>query len=419
MENNDNFLLQGYRALDLTDEKGFLCAKILADLGVDVIKIEQPGGDQCRRYGPFFHLDTHPEKSLLWAAYNTNKRGITLDITTRDGQTLFKRLAENADFIIESFPTGYMSDLGLGYETLKTVNPLIIMTSITPFGQEGPCKDWKGSDIVSMATGGFMALVGDGDRPPVRVSLDQACLHACSEGAIGLLIALYDRHNSGQGQHIDVSIQASVVTTSISAIPYWDMGQIILRRSGSYRVGQREGGKKIPQQWACNNGFVSYAIWGGQAGIKTNQALVDWMKSDGMATETLLTMDWASFDIKTADDTLMNNIEDGIASFFLAHTKEELYQGALERRIQLFPINNIKDIVHDPQLKARGFWEKVEYGESGTEIIYPGAFAKSSEAGIRIYRPAPKIGEHNKEIYQGELCLSDQEMNILRQSGVI
>lgn len=416
---NDKSLLQGYRALDLTDEKGQLCAKILADLGVDVIKIERPGGDECRRFGPFFHGETHPEKSLLWAAYNTNKRGITLDITTMCGSFLFKKLAENTDFIVESFSPGYMSDIGLGFDALREINPRIIMTSITPFGQNGPRRDWKSSDIVSMATGGFMALVGDNDRPPVRISLDQAFLHACSEGAIGSLIALYDRHQSCEGQHIDISIQASVVTTSISAIPYWDMGKVILRRSGSYRVGQRKGGKKIPQQWACKDGFVSYAIWGGQAGIKTNRALVDWMHGEGLATETLLTMDWARFDLKTADDGLMNMIEEGIARFFLAHTKDELYRGALERRIQLFPISSIKDIVNDPQLRARDFWEQVEDMEPGMNITYPGAFAKSSEASIRIYRPAPRIGEHNREIYQGELGLSDHEINILRQSGII
>ena len=259
-EKKNGFLLRNYRVLDLTDEKGLLCSKILADLGADVIKIEKPGGDGCRRLGPFFKGDTHPEKSLLWFAYNLNKRGITLDISTRDGSLLFKRLVKNADFVIESFSPGYMPSLGLGYENLKEINPAIIMTSITPFGQDGPNKDWKTSDIVGMATGGFMALVGDSDRPPVRISVDQAYSHGCSEAAVASLVSLFDRHQSGQGQYIDVSIQASVVTTTISAVPYWDMGEVILKRSGPYRAGLREGGKVVPQQWACKDGFVSYAI---------------------------------------------------------------------------------------------------------------------------------------------------------------
>lgn len=418
-EKKNGFLLRNYRVLDLTDEKGLLCSKILADLGADVIKIEKPGGDDCRRLGPFFKGDTHPEKSLLWFAYNLNKRGITLDISTRDGSLLFKRLVKNADFVIESFSPGYMPSLGLGYATLKEINPAIIMTSITPFGQDGPNKDWKTSDIVGMATGGFMALVGDSDRPPVRISVDQAYSHGCSEAAVASLVSLFDRHQSGQGQYIDVSIQASVVTTTISAVPYWDMGEVILKRSGPYRAGLREGGKVVPQQWACKDGFVSYAIWGGQAGARTNQALVGWMDSYGMATDTLLNMDWAAYDLKTAEDSLMKEIEEGIAEFFLSRTKEELYQGALERRIQLYPIYTIEDIVKDPHLRQRGFWEDLEHEDLDTKITYPGAFAKSSEVDIKPYRRAPHIGEHNHEIYQGELGLTDIELNTLRQAGVI
>ncbi|MBN1626493.1 MAG: CoA transferase [Deltaproteobacteria bacterium] len=418
-EKKKDLLLQNYRVLDLTDEKGLLCAKILADLGADVIKIEKPGGDDCRRFGPFFHGETHPEKSLFWLAYNLNKRGITLDIKCSEGKRLFNKLVENADFVIESFDPGYMSRLGLGYKDLSSINRRLIMTSITPFGQDGPRRDWKGSDIVFMATGGFMALVGDDDRPPVRISVDQASLHGCAEAVVASLIALHDRHQSGEGQYIDVSIQASVVTTTLSAIPFWDMGEVILKRSGPYRAGLREGSKTVPQQWACKDGFVSYAIWGGQAGVKTNTALVEWMDSYGMATELLLDMDWAAYDLKTAEDSLMNAIEEDIARFFMSRTKEELYQGALERRIQLYPIYTIEDIVKNPHLKARNFWEKLEHPELDAQITYPGAFAKSSEVDLNIYRRAPLIGEHNHEIYVGELGLRDDELNILRQAGII
>jgi crotonobetainyl-CoA:carnitine CoA-transferase CaiB-like acyl-CoA transferase len=415
----NDFLLEKYRVLDLTDENGLLCAKILADLGADVVKIEKPGGDNCRRFGPFFKGDTNPEKSLFWFAYNLNKRGITLDIDSSEGHFLFERLVKDADFVIESFPPGHMAGLGLDYEALSSINPQLIMASITPFGQDGPRKDWKSSDIVSMATGGFMALVGDDDRPPVRISVDQAALHACAEAAVACLIAMHDRHRSGRGQCIDISIQASVVTTTISAVPYWDMGEVILKRSGPYRAGLREGGKVVPQQWACKDGFVSYAIWGGQAGARSNKALVDWMDSYGMATATLLNMDWPSYDLKTADESLMNEIEAGIARFFLSRTKEELYQGALERRIQLYPIYTIEDIVKNPHLKERGFWEDIEHEDLDTHITYPGAFAKSSEVELNAYRRAPRIGEHNHDIYIDELGLDFSELHMLRQAGVI
>jgi crotonobetainyl-CoA:carnitine CoA-transferase CaiB-like acyl-CoA transferase len=419
VEKKSPFLLKRYRVLDMTDEKGLLCGKILADLGADVIKIEKPGGDDSRRFGPFFKGSIHPEESLYWFALNLNKRGITLNLEREDGRSLFRRIARSADFIIESFPPGYLSELGLSYQHLKEINPGIILVSISPFGQTGPRKNWKITDIVGMATGGFMALVGDDDRPPIRVSFEQAYFHACAEAAVAALIALYGRYSSGEGQNIDVSIQASIVTTTISAIPFWDMSQTTLNRCGSYRVGLRGRNKRVPQQWPCKDGFVSYAIWGGQAGARTNQALVDWMEEEGMATETLKDMDWASFDLTKADDNLMENIEEGVARFFLVHTKEQLYQGAIERRIQLYPVYTIEDIVKDSHLKERGFWERVTHKELGTAITYPGAFARSSEVELRVVRRAPRIGEHNNEIYQSELGLSDMEIQTLRQAGVI
>lgn len=133
-----------YRVLDLTDEKGFLCGKILADLGMDVIKIEKPGGDEARKIGPFYHDITDPEKSLCWLAYNTSKRGITLNIENPDGVEIFKKLVKTAHFVIESFPPGYMDSLGLGYHALAEINPGLIMTSITPFGQTGPTVTTRG-----------------------------------------------------------------------------------------------------------------------------------------------------------------------------------------------------------------------------------------------------------------------------------
>lgn len=412
-------LLQNYRVLDVTDEKGLLCGKILADLGADVIKIERPGGDGCRRFGPFFKGDIHPEKSLFWFGLNLNKRGITLDLNKEDGRVLFRRLVGSADFLIESFSPGHLDELGLGRDDLSRINPGLIMVSITPFGQTGARKDWKMSDIVGMATGGFMALVGDDDKPPVRVSLDQAYYHACSEGAVAALVALYGRHRNGKGQHIDVSIEASIVTTTISAVPFWETGGTILKRCGSYRVGLRGRSKRVPQQWPCKDGFVSYAIWGGVAGARTNQALMEWMEKEGMCTELLRNMDWAAFDLSKADDKLMVQIEEGVGKFFLSHSKEELYLGAIKRRIQLYPIYTIEDIVKDSHLKARGFWKRVKHEELETEITYPGAFAKSSEVELGIARRAPLIGEHNKEIYQGELGLSGRELQTLRQGGVI
>jgi crotonobetainyl-CoA:carnitine CoA-transferase CaiB-like acyl-CoA transferase len=192
--------LDPYRVLDLTDEKGMLCGRILGDLGADVIKVERSGGDKSRNIGSFYQDMPHPERSLYWFAYNANKRGITLNLQTADGRGLFKRLAKTSDFIIESFAPGYLEELGLGYPVLSEIKPAIILISITPFGQSGPYRDYKSSDIVSMAMGGLMYITGDADRPPVRVSVEQSYLHAGAHAAIGALLALHYRVLTGKDQ---------------------------------------------------------------------------------------------------------------------------------------------------------------------------------------------------------------------------
>ena len=180
-------MLSPYRVLDLTDEKGLICGKLLGDLGADVIKIERPGGDSARNIGPFYHDEEDPEKSLFWWAFNTSKRGITLDIETAEGQEVFRRLVKSADFVIESFPPGHMDKLGLGYSALEELNPGIIMVSITPFGQTGPYKDYKAPDIVAWALGGVLGQWGDIDRPPIWIAHhSQISLHAAAEAAAGV-----------------------------------------------------------------------------------------------------------------------------------------------------------------------------------------------------------------------------------------
>ncbi|MBI2911455.1 MAG: CoA transferase, partial [Chloroflexi bacterium] len=170
-------MLSRYRVLDLADEKGQLCGRILADLGADVVKIEPPGGDPARGLGPFLHDTKDPEKSLSWYALNANKRGITLDLETEADQATLRRLAGEADFLVESFPPGHLDRLGLGYEALSGPNPRLIVISISPTGQEGPRARWATSDIVSMAMSGIMSVAGDPDRAPVRISEPQAYLH--------------------------------------------------------------------------------------------------------------------------------------------------------------------------------------------------------------------------------------------------
>ena len=183
--------LSDLRVLDLTDLRGALCAKLMGDMGADVIKIESPDGDPTRDIGPF--LDASPDRSLLYWFYNTSKRGVTLDVHKPAGQALFKRLVTNVDVVIESFPPGTLDRLGLGYDALTRLNPQLVLTSITPFGQSGPYADYKSSDTVAEALGGMVYVNGFPDEPPLRGLGLQAYHSAAFFGAIGTMSALWAR----------------------------------------------------------------------------------------------------------------------------------------------------------------------------------------------------------------------------------
>lgn len=412
-------MLSQYRCLDLCSEQGFFAGKLLGDMGADVIKIEKPGGDPSRKIGPFIHQEPHPEKSLYWLAFNVNKRGITLNIEIPEGQDVFQKLVLTSDMVMESFPLGYLDQLGLGYNDLKRLNPKIILTSITPFGQNGPYRNYKTSDLVSMSMGGITWLIGDPDRPPVTVGFPQAFLFAGTYAAIATLIALYHMEVSGEGQHIDVSIQQSLVPVTLNTIPHWTLNKNLVKRAGNRRSGLTSGAAQR-QTWQCKDGFVTLTIYGGARGSRINSALVQWMDEEGMATDYLKKKDWTSFDLAKVAPEDWEIIEGPIAQFFLRHTREELYQEAVKRGVMLFPVYEFKDLLLDQQLKERGFWIKVNAGIPGAEnMVYPGAFAQCSETPVKIGRPAPRIGEHNLEIYQDEMGISGERLHNFKQTNVI
>jgi crotonobetainyl-CoA:carnitine CoA-transferase CaiB-like acyl-CoA transferase len=412
-------MLSPYRALDLTDEKGLLCGKILADLGADVIQVERPGGNPARSIPPFLEDIADPERSLFWFAFSAGKRSITLDWESEAGKDLFKRLAKTADFIIESFPPGYLERTGLSYEVLTKTNPRLIVASITPFGQTGPFKDFKAGDLIASAMGGMVGCTGEPDRPPVRISADLAYCQAGVHAAIGLLIALSHRAATGQGQWVDVSMQASTVRTLHTQLPYWEYSNHIVQRSGIRRF---RGGVSTQEIWPCKDGFVSWMFFGGAVGTQQMRLMVEWMKGKGMAGSLSTgVQDWAALDLTKVSLEKIRSWERAIGDFFLAHTQEELYQGALEKRIPLTPLNDMSGVVEDEQLAARGFWAGVDHTELRTNIRYPGfLFLTSEEKCIpRVKRRAPLIGEHNAEIYLEELNLHEDELNALQREGIV
>src|SRR3989304_584329 len=204
-------MLSCYRILDLTGEKAFICGRALSDFGAEVIKIERPGGDPARFRGPFYKDVPDPEKNLTWFAFNANKKGITLDIQAEKGKEIFKKLAEKTDVVLESFTPDYLDGLGLGYEDLKKINPGIILTSMTGFGQEGPYRRYKDPDIVVRALGGLVYTAGYEDRPPLTVTYRHTHHLGAMNGAVGTMIALCHRVLTGRGQHVDAITQQALV----------------------------------------------------------------------------------------------------------------------------------------------------------------------------------------------------------------
>jgi len=413
-----NFLLAPYRVLDLTDDRGLLAGKILADLGADVLQIEPPGGSPARNIGPFYGDDPRPEKSLFWWAYAANKRSITLDLEQKDGRALLEKLVAEADFLIESNAPGYLEGLGLGYEHLAGINPKLVMVSITPFGQDGPYSNYQASDIVGMALGGFMYLTGDDDRAPIRISFPHFYLHGGAAGATAAMLAHAYRATTGEGQYVDVSCQQAVAKTLAHAPQMWDIEEVVLKRMGVFR--QTSGENRVRINWPCEDGYVNYMVQGGSVAYST-RALLAWMKEDGFEVTGLEAIDWEEIGYGAITPELMAQLGGPLGDFFKGHTRAELVQGSLDRRILLFPVATPSALQGHPQLEARGYFKEMEHPELGVAVQYPGAFVKSGDGGdiAGLYRRPPLIGEHNLEIYQGELGLSVQEIQSLKRNGVI
>ena len=407
--------LGGYRALDLTDEKGFLCGKLLADLGADVIKVEPPGGEPGRNIGPFYKDERHPEKSLLWWAYNTSKRGITLDLGSEDGREAFLRLVEVSDFVIESFRPGQMAELGLSYEELARVNPGIIMVSISSFGQDGPYARYKATDIVCQAMAGVLNLTGDPDRKPLRISVPQSYLNAGNEAATGALIALWHRERTGLGQWVDISAQECVAWQGFSNQTFWYMRQENPTRENQAHNMLSVGRPTVPDIYCCRDGFVLFTAERGRNGRRT-RTLVEWMQEEDSCPPAVSEYDWEETITPPEDMTeeereqrILEMVQTGFEmrkhfeTFFLTKDKQELFQQAVSRGFLLAPLQSIKEVAELAQFRARGFWQEVTHPEIGETLAYPGAPFRSTSAPYRIRRRAPLIGEHNDEVLSGQL----------------
>ena len=396
--------LTGYRILDLCDEKGVLCTKIMADLGADVIKIEPPSGDRLRFQGPFYDNKADAEKSLCFWYFHANKRSVTLNLATSDGQALFRQLIKTADVLVETLSPGMLDAIGLGYTQLRGLHPGLIMTSITGFGSTGPYSAYQSSDLVALAMGGLMYLCGQPDGPPVPPGASQGAHLAALNGVTGTLIALWHRETTGEGQHVDVSMQAAVANTLETTHQTYDFNGEIRRRHG-YR---REGAAYI---LACQDGYIALLC----ASKLGWPPLVAWMQEEGCG-------DGVS-DERLRDDLYRYEhdaeVYAALQAFFASKTKQDIYTEAQRRRLPLAPVNTPRDLVESPQLQARGFFVEVEHPELGATVVYPGAPYTLSKTPWQMRSRPPLLGEHNESIYGRELGLTHDHLRTLRAGGII
>ena len=424
----DDAALGDIRVLDLAGEIGQYCTKLLADLGADVIKIEPPGGDPVRALPPHHHK--HPEQSLYWLNLNTSKRSVTLDIEKPEGRALFEKLVATADIVVESFTPGYLDSLGIGYEALARIKPNIILTSITGFGQTGPHAKYKAPDIVGIALGGVMWLAGEPTDPPNVLPWRQGYTSASIIGACGSLTALYHRDVTGEGQHVDVSMQEALSLAQETAMQNWDMIEVLRCRAGSRGVVPID----VPGIgiYECTDGHVFGYL--GTPGGAPWSAMLDWMVEEGGA-EDLAEQPYKDFidnlnlrfltGIFTDPSTLpqkigvMNHLVEVLRRFTAGKSKWEMYEGGQRRRLLWGIVSTPEDIANNPQLESRNWLAKVKHPETGETLTYPGRPYYMSETPWAVHRRPPLVGEHNSEILGSELGITPEEWKQLEATGAV
>lgn len=411
--------LAGYRVLDFADEKGQLCARILGEVGADVIKVEPPrDGDPTRRNGPFFKGEPGPNTSIYWWTMNAGKRSITLQPRLEAGREILRRLIAVSDIIIETNMPGEAAPLGLDYASVSAANPSAILVSITNFGQSGPYAKWHATDIVGQAMGGLMYLNGDDEHGPVRVTAPQAYAQANFQGAVGAMIALYARGvNNGAGQHVDVSMQEAVANAMDNTQQIWDIRRVNASGPGIYRNNNGVRGARYLFETA--DGWLVALQVGGLIGAGAN-AIIDWLAEAGEA-RGLDSPEWrarlTSLQPLPPEDT--RYVEETLAAFLKTRKKEELVAEAQRRGAGWAPVLSPREIVENRHLAARDYWIRVQHEDIGESFIYPGAPFKLGETPWKQRGRAPRLGEHNAAVYGELLGIDAAELRRLKLKMVV
>lgn len=364
-------MLAGLSIIDCTGRLGWLAGRVLADLGAAVLKVEPTAADLS---------------SCEWQALNVNKRLLRLDLEGADAIDALDRLAANADILIATPSAGGQDQQLFDFERLLQVNPRLILVAITPFGLAGPKSHWQASDIEIMAAAGAMSLAGEPGGEPMRVSAPQSYAWAGAQAAVGATMALAARARSGQGQLVDVSAQAAVITALAHAPTFVDVAGTTPVRAGAFMTGRSVAGAKYRVFWPCRDGTINFILYGGAAGRRTNEQLVAWMRQQGVELGPLAGMDWSKFDPTQASQDEVDAIEAPIARFLAGLSKREFLEGAHQREMLGYPVSTVQDIATDPQLQARGFWQHLTAPDGHTQL-HCGAFYIRNGQRPQLTRP--------------------------------
>ena len=377
----------------------------LADLGAETIKIESPRhGDSSRNYGPFKSDAPDAERSLLFAYLNCNKKGITLDVASSFGRSVLLQLAKRSDILIENNAPSFLVNLGLDYAALSEANPGLIVTSITPFGQTGPYRDYKATDLVSIhgsGTGFYSPWdVQDLDQPPLKPPGNTGHFVAGVAGACATMLAVFARRSTGEGQHVDVSEQEA-----LAALMRMEISRYLGRGISPTRLAAADlwGGMRRPLQ--CKDGYFSMQPFGAVRWARMRQIMGDpeWAPkelsenfSEGLAALAPLIEDWA-----------------------IQYTREELYQMIqVEGGIPCLPVNTISELFADDHLKKRGSWVEMQHPIIGG-FTAPGPAHHFSDTPASYRHPAPMLGQHNQEILGDLLGYSNDDLTTMARLRVI
>lgn len=397
--------LENLTILDLTRVlAGPFCTMMLADMGANVIKIEIPGnGDDTRAYPPFQQNLSNEAESLYFANINRNKKGVTLNLKTEQGKKLFLKMVQKADIVIENYRPGVMERLGLGWDILHQTNPRLIYAAVSGFGSYGPYHMRPGYDILAQAMGGMMSITGVKGGPPTRAGSALGDILGGLHVAIGILAAVNARTITGEGQFVDVSLMDSVIAaTENTALKYLSSGQI------PPRMGNRYAAVSPYDGFRCKDGIIIIA-----AG---NQKLYE-----KLCTEILHRPDMITDPRFTDMEGRLANqdaIQQVIEEFLQDYSMEDATQLILSHGIPAGPIMDIKQILKDPQVQARQMFLPMQHPTLG-QITVNGCVIKMSDTAPSVRTPAPALGQHNREVYQNWLGLSEQQFNTLSQTQVI